>query len=429
MDALMNALGNPHRDLAVIHITGTSGKGSVAAYCESILLEHGLQVGTHTSPYLQTPLEKIRINGLLISPTELVKLAHKVMDSVDELHAVVPDLGKVHYAEAWVGMSLLHFAEQSVDVTIVEVGMGGRFDATNIVDSRISIINSVHYDHTRVLGETLTEIAYHKAGIIKHGQTVVAGDLGAEALQVVVEETKQRQAHLQRLGKDFLVGSYGAQEAGCTFDYHGRHLAISDLEAGLLGRHQAANAATALTAVAELCAALAIPIKAQAIRNGIRNTRLAGRIEIVARNPITILDGAHNEEKIEALTQTVIEHFPGRRLIVVLALLTVKDVAAIVTRLASVADTIITTETRVRGKPGFPADELAERIKRMRFGSVHSILDAREAIEAAQRIAGIDDLIAVTGSLYLVGAVRERWYPTDSIIAQQTMYPDADYSC
>ncbi|MEJ2147867.1 MAG: Mur ligase family protein [Chloroflexota bacterium] len=279
---LMECLGAPHRTLNTIHIGGTSGKGSVAMLCESVLLEAGLQVGTHTSPYLQSSLEKVRVDGRLLAPQEAVELADEVMTCVEYVRASWPELGAPHYAEAWLGMALSYFQKRRCEVGVIEVGMGGRYDCTNIITPSVSVISTVHYDHMRVLGETIAEIAYHKAGIIKPGIPIVLGEVESEEAVAQIEaEARHRGTRLLRLGKEIQVQPTGFSLAGGSFSYRGLDIQLDDLRVGLLGRHQIANAAVALAALEVFCSTHGITLEEGTIRRGLAKARFAGRLEIM----------------------------------------------------------------------------------------------------------------------------------------------------
>jgi dihydrofolate synthase/folylpolyglutamate synthase len=420
----MAYLGDPHRALDVIHIGGTSGKGSNAMMCEAILQAAGQRVGTHTSPYLQTPLEKVRVDGRLIGAQEAIRLSDRIVDAVARLRAEEPGLGEPHYAEAWLGMALCHFADSACRVGVVEVGMGGRYDATNILVPRVAAITTVHYDHTRVLGETLAEIAFHKAGIIKPGVPVVSGNLLPEAMAVIESEAERQGARLIRVGRDVHFEPRGLSEQGGRFHYRGLSLDLDDVEVGLLGEHQIENAATALAALEVYADDHAFSLDESAIRRGLAAVRFAGRIEVVQRQPTVILDGAHNEEKVGALVAALRQIFRYDRLIMVLGMLETKSADPIVHQLASVADVIITTAPQVKGKPAIPANALA--VTAQLAGVEHSVADGPplEALGRALSLAGPNDLVVVTGSLYLLGEVRSHWHGAEDIVAARTTFPN-----
>lgn len=421
---LMAYLGDPQYDLDLIHIGGTSGKGSIAMMCEAMLQASGLKVGTHTSPYLQTPLEKVRVDAQLIAAESALSLADRVMAAVERVQTEHAYLGHPHYAEAWVAMALRHFADKGCDAGVVEVGMGGRYDATNVVLPRVSVISTIHYDHIRVLGDTLAEIAFHKAGIMKPGVPAVVGDLLPEAMQVIEQEAARYGSRLIRVGKDVRCQPTGLSDQGGVFHYRGRCLNMNDVEVGLPGEHQVENAVTALAAIEAFAESKGLYLDEAALRRGLRSVRFAGRIEVMQREPTVILDGAHNEEKIGALVSTLRDLFDYDRLIMVLGMLETKNAEPIVRTLASVADRIITTAPSVKGKPAISAANLAAAARNV--GSVQVIANGgpREALEQALKIAKPRDLVVVTGSLYLIGEVRSYWHNAGQIVERRTMFPN-----
>ena len=420
---LIEALDNPQNSLKTIHIGGTSGKGSIAIMCEAILLASGYHVGTHTSPYLQTPLEKIRVNGRFVSPKDTISLSERIIAAVTSIRDQHPFLGQPHYTEAWVAMALQHFADAGCEFGVIEVGMGGRYDATNILLPEVSVISTVHYDHVRVLGDTLAEIAQHKAGIIKPGVPTVVGNLLPEAMQVVEEEAARTGSRLIHVGREIRFQPDGVAASKGYFSYQGLKLNLADVEVGLTGPHQLENAATALGTIEVFAQTQNIQIEEVAIRRGLAGVRFAGRVEVVQHQPIVVLDGAHNEEKMAALVATLREVFEFKRLIVVLGMLEAKTATPIVEMLASIADEIITTAPTVKGKPALTGEELAHIVRETGARRVRVGGRPREAIEQALEEAGTDDLVVVTGSLYLIGEVRPRWYDENEIIAQGTMFP------
>jgi dihydrofolate synthase/folylpolyglutamate synthase len=419
---LMACLGNPQDSFNLIHIGGTSGKGSVAILCESMLLACGQNVGTHTTPYLQTPLEKARINGGLVGAEEAVSLADEVLKCVARTEQEAPRLGNPHYAEAWLGVALRSFAEARCDIGVIEVGMGGRYDCTNIITPKVSVVTTVHYDHMRVLGDTLTEIASHKAGIIKPGVPAVIGEMHPDALAVMEREARSTGSDLYRLGHEIKVEPIRAGQHGGVFTYRGIHRTLEEIEVGLLGHHQFANAACALAALELYAEQTGLHLDETAMRLGLARARFAGRLEVMQEQPAVVLDGAHNEEKIGALAAAFPHLFGYRRAIMVPGMLEAKSVEMMLGQLAQVTDVMVTTAPDVRGKPAIPSAMLAEKAREAGIADVRDGGKPRDALQQAFELAGPDDLIVVTGSLYLIGAVREHWHTTADIVEQQSMF-------
>jgi dihydrofolate synthase/folylpolyglutamate synthase len=421
---LMNTLGDPQDAMDIIHIGGTSGKGSVAILCESVLRAMGWRVGTHTSPYLQTPLEKVRVDGRLVSASKAIVLADQVMAGVDAIQETDGHLGKPHYAEAWLGLALRHFADEACRTGVIEVGMGGRFDASNVVMPQVSVITTIHYDHTRVLGATLREIAFHKAGIIKPGVPAVVGEVPEVAWEVIEAEARQRGARLVRLGRDVRYTPLELSRTGGRFTYEGINLHLEDLTVGLLGGHQFANATAALAALELYAEARGVTLDEGAVREGLASARFAGRLEVMQTDPLAVLDGAHNEEKITALLKAVPRVFDYERLILVLGMLEAKAVEPMMGALVEIADAVVTTYPRVKGKPAIHAEELAGLARASGMPDAIAEPEPAAALDQALSMAEDGDLVLATGSLYLIGMVRSHWHSVDQIIAQRTMFPN-----
>ncbi len=422
---LMHYLGDPHKKLDIIHIGGTSGKGSVSMLCEAVLLAAGLRVGTHTSPYLQTPLEKVRLNGRIIGPEDALNLVDVVMEAVNQVQQHYPELGNPHYAEAWLGLALRHFADQGCDAAIIEVGMGGRFDSTNVITPQVSVISTVHYDHTLVLGEELEAIAYHKAGIIKPEVPVVSGEMAEEAFRVVEAEAAQKNARLIGIGRDVHYETLTLSDYSGRFTYRGVGMNLENAEIGLIGGHQVSNAAVGLAALEAFADQCGLTLDQQKVREAMQSVRFAGRLEVMQHEPLVVLDGAHNEEKMGALVASIPTLLEHNRVIIVLGMLDTKQVTPIMETLVPVADVVITTAPHVKGKPALTADQLAEAAREVGIKDARSDGEPLEALKLALDLAEPGDLVVVTGSLYLLGTIREYWYPTDQIIEQRTMFPSA----
>jgi dihydrofolate synthase/folylpolyglutamate synthase len=401
--ALLSLLGNPQLQYPIVHITGTSGKGSTAAAIAAILSAAGYRVGLRTSPYVQVMTEKLRIGHALIDAQSFALLVDRVLGVTEA--SLPPQLSetKAGYAEAWVAMALLWFAERQVDVAVVEVGAGGRFDSTNVFSPAVSVITSVGLDHVISLGPTLADIAWHKAGIVKPGVPVVIGDLPPEAHAVVSEEARRVGSMVVRAMADYRLSMPGAPFFVVT------------------------NARVAVAAVDALRdSGLVVP--AAAIEQGVRERMLPARFERMpgADPPAVWIDSAHNPDKIEALvaawTSTTAAERPP---VIVFGAIGSKDISAMVSRLTLDAAAIFATAPRVRGKRSLAAEEIAAAFSGAgRAGRVIVSPEPREAIEDAIALArSLDSDVLVTGSLYLAGEIRRYWYPDDDIVWQRTPWP------
>lgn len=407
---IMAHLGNPQSQLNTIHITGTSGKGSVAALLQSLLSAYNLRVGTLSSPHLQTPLERIQIDGRLIAP-EIFEQAATGALTANELS---------RYVEGWFVTGMLALQLAHCDCAIVEVGTGGRYSTTNVVEPTVTVVNSIGYDHQGLLGNTLEEIAWHKAGIMKPDIPCVVGDVPPEAMEVVVEEAQQSGALLTTLGQTVAYQVRDMQDGKPTIDYQGRWLSVEGISCGLLGKFQAGNAATALAAFEHYAEATGLMPDDALTRKGLDSAQFAGRLEIIDTKPMVVLDGAHNEQKLHAVLDTIDDLTSYNNLIVVFGLMESKQVGNALQRIAEQASLIITTEQHTAHLRAFSAEALAERFP----ARAVPVREPRDAVAQALTSAGPKDLVLVTGSLYLVGAVRERWFPTNLIETQRTLWPE-----
>ena len=419
------AIGNPQDRYPIIHVTGTSGKGSTSTAIAAILTAAGYRTGLHTSPYLQVPTEKLQIDGRLLGADAYADRVAELM----EVHArwVAAGDEALTYGEIWVALAFHTFARASVDVAVIEVGAGGRYDLTNVIQPVASVITSVGLDHTATLGDTIADIAWHKAGIIKAGAPAISAVLDGEAAGIVAAEAKAVGSPLIQLPAELADLQTGPGGTSWRDPGTGRRWTIA-----LGGRFQARNGAAAVAAVRAAAPALVasrgLPITDEAIDAGLRATRIPGRMELVRDRVPVLLDGAHNAEKVAALAANVPDFLPvtrGRR-IAVLGALEAKQADEMIASLVPVVDEIIATSPQVLAKEARDAGALAITAREVGFPGPLSVEpEPRRAMERALAGAGPDDAILVTGSLYLVGNVRGRWYGEDEIVIQQTSWPAA----
>lgn len=405
---LLARFGNPQNRFPSVHVTGTSGKGSTAAGITAILTTAGYRVGLRTSPYLQVATEKLQIGSSLLDAYAFDQLTQRVLAEGDHVfgRGMEEPRQRLSYAELWSVMSLLWFAEREVDIAIIEVGAGGRFDTTNVIEPVISVITSVGLDHVVSLGPTLTDIAWHKAGIIKRGSTAVVGDISPDALAVIEAEAKHVDAPLRLPSATELDGEQSL---------------------GMLGDFQQANARMAVRVTHEL-SGLGFVVPPAAVQTGLAAAWLPGRLERMpgAESPEIWLDGAHNEDKMAALAAEAARFSANDLLpVVVLGLLSAKDAAAVAARAATIASAIVVTEPNVVGKQSRNAHELAEIVKAAGFsGPILVEPDAATAVRQAEHLARAQQShVLVTGSMYLVGEARRRWFPDRDVVLQRTPWP------
>ena len=399
MRALLDRLGAPEAGLRCALIAGTKGKGSTAAMLAGILDAAGLRTGLTVKPHLVDYRERIRVGGRMITRPEVVRLVEAIRPAADAGRA--DPWGPPTYVEATVAMALLAFRRAAVDLAVIEVGIGGRLDATNTTDPAVSVITPVSYDHTELLGHTLTEIAHEKAGIIRTGRLVVSAPQLPEAEAVIEDAARYLGAPLLRVGRDIGYEVISSSLDGVAARIRGRRGAY-DVAIPLLGRHQAVNAAAAVAAAEEL----ALPgLAPAAVRAGLAGVRWPARVELVSRRPYTIVDVGHNPASMEALCATLRELLGGRRLVVAFGMLATKDYHAVTALLAPLAAVVVTTTPD--NPHALAAADLAAEVRRY-TPHVEAVDDRRAAVARARRLTGPDDVLVVTGSFYFVGEARGR---------------------
>ena len=391
IEALCAAFNHPERKFRSVHVGGTNGKGSTATMAAAILQESGHRTGLYLSPYVNTVRERVQVNGGMIPEAEFARLMTRIRPVVEEV-AQKPELGQPTEFEVKTLLGFLYFAEQQCEFAVVEVGLGGRFDATNVLFPEVSVITNVTLDHTDRLGNTLPEIAAEKAGIIKEEIPCVTGATG-EALKVIAQACHDHDSSLWRLGEEITVDGMPDR-----FTVHvGRHT-YEDLAIQLKGEHQLRNAALAVGAIDQLIRAH-VPIPDSGIRDGLAAARLPGRFEVARRGPDVVLDGAHNPAKAEALANTLKAEYPGRPILFVFGAVRGHDAAASLGKLLPLASRVIATQPHDRS---MPAEEIAAAA-RQGCPDVQVIPAVPDAVRAALSQARDDEVICVTGSFYVVG--------------------------
>ena len=407
--ALLAALGNPQNAYKIVHVAGTKGKGSTSAMIAAILQAAGYRTGLYTSPDLHTFRERIRMNGEVMPEAELVRLAPVVGDALEPLD---PTLGPYIMWEVATALGFLYFSEARADAAVIEVGLGGRLDATNVVAPLVSVITSISYDHMNVLGNTLAEIAGEKAGIIKSGVPVVTSAQAPDAVEVIARIAAERRAPLIRVGPDGADGCDYTYRPGAatserqTFDLRTPRGEYRDVELALLGEHQIENAAAAI-AVAEHVTERGLPVAESAIRQGLCDVEWQGRLQVVHREPWVVVDAAHNADSFAHLFAALRRHFSFDRLLLVLGVMADKDIPGIAREIAraGVDSVIVTTfdNTRVAA-PQLVTSRLAEA----GVAQQHVAEPSADAIAAALEEATPRDLICVAGSVAFAGEALRR---------------------
>lgn len=399
--ALLGLLENPQQDLKFIHVAGTNGKGSTSSFIANTLIEAGYRVGLFTSPYLEVFNERMRINNTDISDDSLAQITLNVKEKVE----VMLSRGMNHPTEFEIvtAIAMEYFKKENVDFVVLEVGLGGRYDSTNVIeDSLASVITTISMDHTDILGDTIGKIAYEKAGIIKDNGLVISYPQDKEAQEVIIDVAQKKNSELIIVPIE-KIEVIETTAFGSRFNFEYKDIKMLDLEIGLIGVHQIYNASTALTTILSLKERGCISISDEAIRKGLSNTKWSGRLEVLKRNPTFLIDGAHNIQGIHALKKTLKDVFKYNKLILGVAILADKDVDHMIEELVPIADKIIVTEANIFR--AMKAEELAEKIKKYN-NNVIIESNIEKAVEESFQIATENDLIVFSGSLYLIGDVR-----------------------
>lgn len=400
MNVLLEKLGNPHENLKVLHVAGTNGKGSVCRYLYETLQAAGYRCGLFTSPFLEVFNERIEFDGSFISDEDLQRCSDLVLAKTEEMVAEGSDSPTEF--EVITAIAFLYFQEKGAEYVVLEVGLGGRGDSTNVVKQPLcSIITSISLDHTDRLGETTAEIAGEKAGIIKTGCPVIIGVEDADALQVIrLAAMKNHSPLFHALENPYEILDETAE--GTRFQAKVMEETY-DLTISMAGSHQVKNALTALTAIALLSAKEDIQVTKVQIAAGFLRAKQIGRFEIMNRHPFVILDGAHNPDGAKALRDTVLRHFADKRILMVIGILADKEVDTVLDTFKEVTADFIATEPDNPRK--LPAEELAEKIS-VRGGKALCCKTPAEAVRGAMERRSAYDLILFAGSLYLIGEIR-----------------------
>ncbi len=412
MVKFLELLGNPHKSYPVIHIAGTKGKGSTSALVASALQAAGYKVGLYTSPHLMEFTERIQVNGLTISPAELVEL-------VDHIKPFVNQVEKLTTFELTTALGFLDFARKKVDVAVIEVGLGGRLDATNVVDPLVSVITSLSLDHVGVLGDTLEKIAFEKAGIIKPGRPVVLAPQKDGARAVVREVAELRGSDLVEVGRDvhFLAGEHSLDGQNFQAWMEGSPTTVH-LRMPLLGLHQVENGVTAF-AVLQVVRRMGLIIPDQAIQEGFARVQWPCRFEVLCREPLLIVDSAHNRDSALRLRQALDDYLPGTPVTLLFGASDDKDVEGILTELFPRTGKIIATQS-VHPRAADPSRLV--QIAEQNGCPAEIVVPVEKALSYAFQLAGKNDIILVAGSLFIAAAVRSSW---QKMIQEQVIAGDS----
>lgn len=401
MSKLLELLGNPQDKLNIIHVAGTNGKGSTCSFITSILKECGYKVGLYTSPYLETFTERIRINGENIPEEDVARIVTLIREKIEQM--VSEGYSYPTEFEIVTTMAFYYYCEQEVDFVALEVGLGGRYDATNIIKkSDVSVITSISLDHVGILGDTVAKIAYEKGGIIKENGVAVVYDQSDEAKNVIKDICKEKNAkYIEVKFNDINVkqSDINSQVYDCSI--MGQR--YEDLEIQLIGDHQINNSMLALSAIEVLKELKNLNLNEEDIRKGLLNTRWPGRIEKIMDKPTFIIDGAHNEDGARSLAKAIEKNFNGKKATLLIGMLEDKDIDGVLEILMPYFNKVITTTPD--NDRAINCETLKEKISKY-VDDVVAISNIEDAVNYTLRNAKEDDVIISAGSLYMIGTVR-----------------------
>jgi dihydrofolate synthase/folylpolyglutamate synthase len=403
---LLEMMGHPEEGYPIIHVAGTNGKTSTSRIVTAVLAAHGLNTGTFISPHLQRVEERIGVNGRQATPKEFAQAMSDVAGFADIFESRGTD--RLTYFELTTAMGFAWFSEMAVDVGVVEVGLGGRLDATNAARGEVAVVTGIDFDHTEFLGDSIAAIAAEKLAITKHGATLVTGPLPPEALDIATMVADEQSARHFAYQRDFLlegssqaVGGWLCQVSGVEGDY-------DDIFLPLLGRHQVLNMTVAIAACEAL---LGRALDGDALRRGLETVTSPGRLEPIDSNPLLVLDGAHNRQGFSSLARALDESFEPRRWVLLFASMKDKDVPGMLEEMAGrVFAAVVTSSGADRS---YPPEDLAVLVSEVLDIEAQAFVEPAHALEMARRLAGPEGGVIVAGSLYLVGLIRSLIEGTD----------------
>lgn len=401
IEMLLARLGNPEKAARSIHVAGTKGKGSTAAMIASILTTAGYRTGLYTSPHLLSLTERIQVDGRPIAEDMFARLVEMMKPEVETVNAL-GSFGELTTFELLTALAFAYFKERGVDYQVLETGLGGRLDATNVVRPQVCVITSISFDHTDVLGDTLAQIATEKAGIIKPKSTVVCSPQSPEAMEVIARVCRELGVRLVRVDSDVTWQQRGSSPGGQSFQLSGI-TGKYNLSLPLLGEHQLENAATAV-AVVEVLAERGAKVSSESIAAGLAQVHWPGRLQILQREPWVIVDGAHNADSVRRLVKALKQYFAFNRAVLIFGASSDKNIAGMVAELASLPDTVIVTRSR-HPRAVAPVKLVSEFAKWEIMPEVAQ--NAAAAVELALARVKPADLICATGSLFVVAEVME----------------------
>lgn len=407
VERLMSQVGSPHKGLAAVHVAGTKGKGSTATMIARFLNEAGLKVGLFTSPHLVHLEERIRVDGEMVEKDDVRTLLGRLRPYIEKERREDPLLAPTFF-EIITTLALMYFRDKGVDWAVLEVGMGGRLDATNVIQPRVSVITSIGFDHMDKLGRTLGQIAREKAGIIKEGVPVVSSPQPPEVLESVEKKCSEKGAQLYIVGRDIEVfDTKNLALDGLICGIKTWRRTYNNLPLPLLGEHQTENLASAIGAVEVLAEYSEISWNEKVAADALQGLRCPARIEVISKRPLVVLDAAHNVSSMRALVSTLRKAVRFDRLILVLGLSMDKDMKGIFAEIVPVTHRVILTTAGMprSAPPGLLAEKIGGYLGQ--DGEALVVEDPHEALRQAEELAGPEDCICITGSFYLAGKIKE----------------------
>ncbi|MFH0860959.1 MAG: folylpolyglutamate synthase/dihydrofolate synthase family protein [Candidatus Altiarchaeota archaeon] len=397
---LLELMGNPHMRFKSVHVGGTNGKGSVCAMIYSSLMEAGHSVGMYTSPHLMEFTERIQADGSQIPPDVLARMLDETIPLINGMQDD-KSVGEPSFFEVITAIAFKYFADNGVDLAVVEVGLGGRLDSTNVLTPLVSVITNVQMDHREVLGDSVLDIAREKAGIIKEGVPVVTSEEDPKTLSLF-ERTCQRSSKLHVVGKDVSYKIKKISHLKQVFDVDGIRL-HENIAIRFMGVHQIKNAAAAVTALDVLNAG-GVDVPEDAIRSGLVSAVWPGRFEVLDIRPKTVLDCAHNPDGARTLKESLRQHFGDRKFILSIGVSDYKDIDGILSQLLPVAKHVIVA--RSNHPQAASPNVLRDKIERM-GAKCTAAASAKESIQTARSLSGEDDILVFSGSIFFVGDIRK----------------------
>lgn len=400
VEELLRRLHHPEKDICFIHVAGTNGKGSTVRFLSSLLEEIGLKVGSFISPYIVTFNERIQINRQFISDEALLNYVNLIFPFVKQMDETKEFSGVTEF-EINTVLSFLYFKEKKVDVALMEVGLGGQFDSTNVIQPCLTAITTIGYDHMAILGDTLEKIAAQKAGILKDHVPIVTGNISFEALDVIQKVAKTKQCPIYRYQKEYKTHFLKDTQTGETFDYHFLDHILKQVDISLMGRHQIENASVALTLFFLFCQKFNLSFQTKEIKKALNHTFWPARMEIVNYEPFILLDGAHNDHAVKRLVENTKKRFSKQHVWFLYAALMTKDIDDMLTDLTNIPNSHVIVTTFDHPKALDHA--FLEKLKKQGFTTYESW---QEALYHLLQELSTEDVLIITGSLYFSSYVR-----------------------